>query len=135
MTIKVYHLYPTGSRYSTRVNDYCGTVVAVAATSIRQAYALAYNKRWIDPDARYPIGVVSIHHRDGITLWCGCSGHHLGFGVEHMDGVTALRQAIADHYKTAAHQRFLADNVRRLTNAAARTESARTLGRELLLFE
>jgi len=97
---KVYELYPGLGGFSVRTEDYHGTALMVAATSVRQAYALAYKDIWIDPERKYPVGIVSKYRRSaGLTLWCGCSGHSVtGGDVAHGDGIRALRAAIADHH-------------------------------------
>ena len=98
--IKVYVLFPHGGSFSVKTIDYHGTELSVAAMSVRQAYALAYKGVWIDPSHRYPVGIVCMYDRStGHTLWCGCSGHHVTGGQpDHGAGITALREAIADHH-------------------------------------
>ena len=68
-----------------KTEDYHGTALSVAATSLRQAYAVAYKDIWINPEHRHPVGIVSVYRRStGFTLWCGCTGHSVtGGGVEH----------------------------------------------------
>lgn len=39
---KVYALFPHGGSFSVKTIDYHGTELSVAATSVRQAYALAH---------------------------------------------------------------------------------------------
>jgi hypothetical protein len=99
-TIKIYDLYPRwGGGFSVKTNDYDGTTFTVSATSIRQAFAVAYKRAWIDPASGHPVGVVSIYRRStGTTLWCGCSGHDVTGGhVLPGAGVRALRTAIDAH--------------------------------------
>lgn len=97
---RIYTLFPVGLGFSSQMVDYHGTKLMVAATSIRQAYAVAHKKIWIDPTHRYPVGIVSIYDRhDGTTLWCGCSGHSVRGGrVKHGAGIRALRAAIDAHH-------------------------------------
>lgn len=99
MTTKIYELYPHRGSFSTKTVNYNGTTYAVAATSIRQAFAVAHAESWIDPHDSHPVGIVSIYSvPTGYTLWCGCRGHHLTGGyVRHAAGVTALRAAIKSH--------------------------------------
>jgi hypothetical protein len=80
--IKIYDLHPCwGGGFSVKTIDYDGTTFTVSATSIRQAYAVAYKRAWIDPTNDHPVGVVSIYRRNtGMTLWCGCSGHDIFYG-------------------------------------------------------
>jgi len=80
--------------------DYHGTALMVAATSVRQAYAVAHKRVWINPEHEHPVGIVSKYHRDtGYTLWCGCSGHSVtGGDVGHGAGIRALRAAIDAHH-------------------------------------
>ena len=80
--------------------DYHGSALMVAATSVRQAYAVAYKDVWIDPQHKYPVGIVSRYdRRTGYTLWCGCSGHSVtGGDVAHGAGIRALRAAIYAHH-------------------------------------
>ena len=78
---KVYVLFPHGGSFSVKTIDYHGTELSVAATSVRQAYALAHQDIWIDPEHTHPTGIVSIYRRaTGFTLWCGCSGHDVTGG-------------------------------------------------------
>ncbi|MBO0680342.1 hypothetical protein JRC04_22990 [Mycolicibacterium sp. S2-37] len=98
MNTRVYELYPTaGGGFSAKTADYRGAVFVVAATSVRQAYAVAHKAVWINPDHTHPVGIISILGT-GTTLWCGCSGHHISGGsVRHGDGIRAIRTAIAAH--------------------------------------
>lgn len=101
--LRVYDIYPTGHGYSTRVEDYAGEVVGVAAHSIREAYRLARSNTWIDPAASHPTGVVFTYCRRAgrYTLWCGCRAHGLGADEfarpRHGSGVRAIRQAVEFH--------------------------------------
>jgi hypothetical protein len=97
--LKIYDLYPYAGTFSTQTAEYGGSVYKVAATSIRQAYALAHKRLWINPRDEHPVGIVSIYTRGmGIRLWCGCSGHNVTGGrVKHGDGIRALRAAISAH--------------------------------------
>jgi hypothetical protein len=99
-SIKVYELYPLGLGFSVQTIDYHGTALMVAATSVRQAYAVAHKRIWIDPEHTYPVGIVSTYRRaTGFTLWCGCTGHSVtGGAVEHGAGIRALRAAIDAHH-------------------------------------
>jgi hypothetical protein len=96
---RVYVLFRRGGGFSAKTIDYHGTSISVAATSIRQAYAVAHKDIWIDPEHKYPVGIVSTYQRDkGTTLWCGCSGHSVKGGQpKHGAGVRALRVAIEAH--------------------------------------
>jgi hypothetical protein len=98
-TIKIYNIYPQGASFTAQSIDYPGTKLTIAATSIRQAYAVAHKDKWINPTDSHPVGIISIYRRgDGTTLWCGCSGHNVTGGrVKHGAGITALRTAISDH--------------------------------------
>ncbi|MCU1697354.1 MAG: hypothetical protein JWR34_3417 [Mycobacterium sp.] len=98
-TIKAYEIYPCFGSFSVRSVDYSGTKFTVAATTVRQAYAVAHKKTWINPTDSHPVGIVSIYRRGtGTTLWCGCSGHDVTGGqVRHGAGITALRKAINAH--------------------------------------
>lgn len=97
--IRVYDLFPYWGGFSVKTVDYQGTTLTVAATSVRQAYALAYKYIWIVPADHHPVGIVSIERgTTGTTLWCGCSGHNVTGGyVPHGAGITALRKAIEAH--------------------------------------
>jgi hypothetical protein len=104
-TLKVYTLFPHFGSYSVQTVDYHGTELCVAATNVRQAYAVAHKDIWINPDHPRPVGIVSIYSRDtGTTLWCGCAGHHVHGGVRHGDGIRALRAAINAHDCPRHHQ-------------------------------
>lgn len=112
----VYELYPCVNGFSTRLADYEGTAFSVAATSVRQAYAVAHKNIWINPHDSHPVGIVSIYRvPTGFTLWCGCSGHDLTGGhVRHSAGVAAVRSAIKAHAASCPNEapslqeRFLA---------------------------
>ena len=97
---KVYALFPHGGSFSVKTIDYHGTELSVAATSVRQAYALAHKGIWIDPEHTHPVGIVSIYRRaTGFTLWCGCSGHDVTGGQpRHGAGIRALRAEIDAHH-------------------------------------
>jgi hypothetical protein len=104
-TTKIYTLFPCFGSYSVQTVDYHGTELFVAATSVRQAYAVAHKDIWIDPARDHPVGIVAIYSRDvGTTLWCGCHGHHVHGGVRHGDGIRALRAAISAHDCPRHHQ-------------------------------
>ena len=121
-TTKVYTLFPTLGGFSCKTIDYHGTEYTVAATSIRQAYAVAYKDVWIDPTDKYPVGIIAIYRRTtGTTLWCGCSGHHVeGDQPDYGDGVRALRAAINAHQSVCPNlQPTLADRLRRYKEAPA----------------
>lgn len=98
-TVKIYELYPRRGSFSTKTIDYNGTAHLVAATSIRQAFAVAHQGTWINPHDTHPVGIVSVYSaQSGNTLWCGCRGHDLTVGhVRHGAGVTALRAATKSH--------------------------------------
>ena len=102
---KVYTLFPHHGSFSVQTIDYHGTQMMVAATSIRQAYAVAYKNIWIDPEHKYPVGIVSVYRRGtGTTLWCGCCGHSVTGGrVKHGAGIRALREAIDAHHCDDRH--------------------------------
>lgn len=100
-TTRIYTLFPKGfGGFSAQTIDYHGTLLRVAATSIRQAYAVAHKNVWINPADQRPVGIVSEYDRAaGTTLWCGCSGHSVTGGrVEHGAGIRALRAAIDAHH-------------------------------------
>jgi hypothetical protein len=44
--LKIYDLYPYAGTFSTQTAEYGGSVYKVAATSIRQAYALSHKGLW-----------------------------------------------------------------------------------------
>ena len=68
-TTRVYDLYPNLGSFSCKTVDYHGVEHTVAATSIRQAYAVAHKDIWINPADEHPVGIVSIYRRDtGTTL-------------------------------------------------------------------
>lgn len=98
-SLRVYVLYPRFGRFSVQSIDYHGTLLYVAARSVRQAYALAHGDEWIHPQFPSPVGIVARFDAEcGRTLWCGCSGHDVSGGhVGHGDGVRALRRAILAH--------------------------------------
>lgn len=98
--IRSYVLFPQwGGSFSTKTDDYGGTRYTVAATSIRQAYAVAHQRAWIHAHDKQPVGIIAIYRRTtGTTLWCGCSGHNVSGGqVRHGAGITAIRKAIQAH--------------------------------------
>lgn len=97
--IKAYELFPHWGSFSTKTVDYNGTKYTVAATSMRQAYALAHQSSWIHPTDERPVGILSIYRRaTGTTLWCGCSGHNVTGGqARHGAGVRAIRKAVEAH--------------------------------------
>ncbi|OBG87867.1 hypothetical protein H8Z59_20335 [Mycolicibacterium fortuitum] len=99
-TLKAYELFPHRGGFSAKTVHYQGTKFTVAATSVRQAYALAYQRAWIHAHDRQPVGIVSICRvGTGTTLWCGCSGHSVTGGqVRHGAGITAIRKAIEGHH-------------------------------------
>ena len=106
--IRVYELFPLGlGEYSTRMADYGGTVLAVAAVSHRQALVLARQRIWINPAVEDPIGIISRYtHRAGIRLWCGCEGHGvIGGDVSHGASLKTLKAAIAAHVCDPRHQK------------------------------
>lgn len=99
MTTKIYELYPRRGSFSTKTVDYHGNAYSVAATSIRQAFAVAHADLWINSHDTHPVGIVAIYSAaTGLTLWCGCRGHDLTGGhVQHGAGITTLRAAIKVH--------------------------------------
>jgi hypothetical protein len=56
---RVYELYPVPGGFSNQTTDYMGTIVAVAATSSKQAHALAHKKVW----ANNPVGALWVYQR------------------------------------------------------------------------
>jgi hypothetical protein len=61
-SVKLYELYPVPGGFSNQTADYSGTTVAVAATSNKQAHALAHKKAWAtDPDN--PLGVLWVYRK------------------------------------------------------------------------
>lgn len=97
---RIYVLYPHGDSFSMQTADYCGTEFTVAATSVRQAYAVAHKDVWINPTDAHPVGIVAVYRRaQGTTLWCGCTGHHVeGIQPSHGAGIRALRAAIDNRH-------------------------------------
>jgi hypothetical protein len=64
MSVKVYELFPVAGRFSNQTVDYAGATVAVAATSSKQAHALAHKDVWAsDPDD--PLGILWTYQRGG----------------------------------------------------------------------
>ena len=59
-TTRIYTLFPKGlGGFSVQTADYRGDAMMVAATSVRQAYALAHKDVWINPEHEHPVGIVS----------------------------------------------------------------------------
>ena len=104
--VKVYELCPRGGSFSVQTVDYHGTAYSVAATSVRQAYAVAHKDVWIDPTDAHPVGIVGVYRRDtGTTLWCGCCGHHVTGGQpDRGAGMRALRAAAIDAHHCGGQQ-------------------------------
>lgn len=68
-SIRTYQLYPTVNGYSNRSVDYRGTVVTIAAKSIKQAYYLAGNGIWFG-DENAPVGILEWYRRGkGSIYW------------------------------------------------------------------
>lgn len=80
MTTRVYTLFPYGGSFSCRTADYCGTEYTVAATSIRQAYAVAHQRVWINSEAEHPVGIVSIY-AETAAPHCGAAAPGIGSRV------------------------------------------------------
>ena len=121
MTTRVYELYPRFGTFTVQTIHYRGTAYVVAATSVRQAYAVAHQNIRIDPTHPHPVGIVSIYHRDsGHTLWCGCSGHHFDGAVPTRGaGIRALREAVQSHNNECPHRQLtLAERLRRHIESA-----------------
>ncbi|RNM11734.1 hypothetical protein [Nocardioides pocheonensis] len=102
MANKIYHLYPSGAGFSNNTVDYHGTLYAVAAVNNRQARYFAHNDVWAT-DASQPQGIVEIYQRGAgepgdHRLWCGCQIFG-GLGLQHMEGVRAIRAAMHGHLK------------------------------------
>lgn len=99
--IRLYELYPHRGSFSVMTIHCHQRYLVVAATSVRQAYALAHKGIWIDPDADAPVGIMLTYTaEEGTTLWCGCRGHNVGVGLpldHHGGGVTAVRAAVTAH--------------------------------------
>jgi hypothetical protein len=98
--IRIYDLHPRRGSFSTKTVNFNGTTFTVAAISIEQAFAVAHQHVWINPNDSHPVGVVSVCRiPSGLTLWCGCVGNYLTGGrVRRGMGVTALRAAIRAHH-------------------------------------
>ena len=95
--IKVYRLYPHQGSWTCKSEHYTGMYMTVAAQSVRQALYLAYNGRWINPNAPRPGGIVSIYERDcGYRLWCRCTTHEFR-DPSHGSGIRAIRESINSH--------------------------------------
>ena len=119
--IKIFELYPHHGSFSVKTADYQGTAIVVAATSVRQAYALAHRDIWITPTDQHLVGIVSKYRpHTGTRLWCGCAGHGVtGGSVPHGAGITALRRAIEAHHCPRRQPPTLRQ---RLLAAASRTQ-------------
>jgi hypothetical protein len=95
--VKVYELYLTGGGFSVKTIDYNGRVIAVAATSVKQAYYLAYNKVWAK-DSEVPLGIIWTYNKwekgPDHTFWNGTTGWGLdGYGAsspQHGEGKKAI---------------------------------------------
>lgn len=114
--VRVYILFPRWGSFSVKIEDYRGVVYTVAATNVRQAYAVAHNNVWINPEVIRPVGVISICDGEaGTTLSCGCSGHEvIGGTPAHAAGIRAIRVAIDAHNSHCPNRRpSLAERLRR----------------------
>lgn len=92
--LKVYELYARAGRFFCRTINNEGVVLHVLAGNIRQAYAVAYKRRWSDYAADNPVGILSEYRRGTTTLACGC---HDELNVQYRDGIRAVKAAIAAH--------------------------------------
>lgn len=134
MTTKVYELYPCSGGFSVKTVDYHGTAYLVAATSVRQAYAVAYKHVWIDPHATHPVGIMAIYNtKPGFELWCGCNGHGvIGGAPDHGAGIRAIRAAIDAHNEHChCSQPPLIERRRRHKQASAVTTEHNDVLREI----
>lgn len=96
-TIKVYELYPVGNRFSATRGDYRGTAVQVAATSLRQAIALAHRGGWADLTSARPVGMLDMYQSGrGHRAACGCTGWDVP-RYTHGKGIRHIRECIASH--------------------------------------
>jgi|SRR5680860_1202784 len=100
MGLKVYQLYPMGGGFSNNTENYDGTYYYVAAVNNKQAHFFARSGLWAKT-IENPAGIVDVYTRSSSPqgwhrLWCGCRIHG-GIGVEHNQGVRALRAALAAH--------------------------------------
>ena len=120
--VRVYVLFPYRGSFSVKTEDYRGVVYTVAATNVRQAYAVAHNKVRIDPEESDPVGIISIcDGGTGTTLWCGCAGHEvIGGTPAYAAGIRAIRIAIDTHNEHCPNRRpSLAERLRRLQQSSA----------------
>ena len=53
--------------------DYNGIAYRVAATSVRQAYAVAHKGVWIDAADEHPVGIVCIYCRNAAPPCCAAA--------------------------------------------------------------
>lgn len=101
MSTRTYEIYPNGGRFSNQSVNYHGELWIVAATSIRQAYACAYNRRWVNPSSKTPVGIVYIWDEyNGQRLWCGCHRNEGDEGQVWLRpgaGLRMIRQCLAQH--------------------------------------
>jgi hypothetical protein len=72
--IKVYELYPTVKGFSPKTDDYKGEIIAIVATSIKQAYYFAFNQVWVK-NKKNPIGIIWTYNKriagPDHTFWDG----------------------------------------------------------------
>jgi len=89
--IKVYELFPVGGSFSNDTRDYAGKTVAVAATSSRQAHALAHKRVWAT-DAESPMGMLCVYERGQPPDHALFNGDRVvGSQVRHGAGKRAIR--------------------------------------------
>lgn len=93
--IKVYELFPTIKGFTNSVLGYSGSIVAIAAVSIKQAYYFGFNGVWADNDGR-PLGIVWKYERGrpggDHQLASGEWTYPNGGAPRHGDGVRAVTQ-------------------------------------------
>lgn len=99
--MRIYQLYPAGGRFSNKSIDYTGVAYYVLASSIKQAYYLAYHNEW--SGGICAPGIVDVYTRGGTVvnegwhqLWDGCRIH--GTFVSHGDRSTKVSNMMQEHF-------------------------------------
>lgn len=92
--IRVYELYPSGDGFSVQTSDYEGKIIAVVASSIKQAYYYAYNNVWAN-DAKNPFGIIWTYNKWLIDydhkFFDGTTGYGMG-GPQSGDRKRAIQR-------------------------------------------
>lgn len=105
---RVYTLYPKGSSFSNKSQDYAGEQWHVLTDSLRQAYFYAYQQIGAQGPEK-PEGIIERYRRGGWgdgqgwhALWCGCRLHEF-YGFEHGKTRAAVVRTMNTHTRTYAH--------------------------------